>query len=267
MSTFSSLSGDYQQKASLQRDASVRLFELLALGQAESVLDLGCGPGHLTRKIRDWTMGVVFGVDPSEAMIGKARRNCQRLPVTFLTANAEDFETSQVFDAIFCNSAFQWFTDPSRALANCHRVLKPGGRMGIQAPASSSYCPNFVEAANALASDPRTRAVFAHFRSPWFFLETEADYARLFEACGFQVRQCQMETINEACFPDKLMILFDSGAAAGYLNPAYYATHWPDSYEETARAVIKESFQTQASQTGKVPVTFHRIYLVAEKAV
>jgi trans-aconitate methyltransferase len=264
-STFSSLSDEYQQKASLQQDASIKLFELLALGKGENVLDLGCGPGHLTRKIRDWTTGVVFGVDPSETMIAKARRNCQKLAVTFLTAQAETFETTQTFDAIFCNSAFQWFNDPAKALANCHRVLRPGGRIGIQSPAGVAYCPNFLTAADALANDPRTRAVFAHFQAPWFFLESAAEYARLFEASGFVVNHSQIETITESFFPDKVMMMFDSGAAAAYLNPVYYKTHVPASFDETARAVIKASFQAQAQPTGKVPVTFHRIYLVAEK--
>lgn len=243
----------------------MRLFELLAPGKTESVLDLGCGPGHLTRKIRDWTTGAVFGVDPSEAMIAKARRNCQHLAVTFLTARAETFETSQVFDVIFCNSTFQWFSDPSRALANCHRVLRPGGRIGIQAPACSAYCPNFIEAANALANDSRTQSVFSHFHAPWYFLETAADYTHLFNACGFSTKFSQIETLSEGCSPEKAMVVFDSGAAAGYLNPACYDAHWPSSYEETARAVIKASFQAQAAATGKVPMTFHRIYLVAEK--
>jgi len=265
MSTFSSISSEYQQKASLQQDASKKLWDLLAIDKSESVLDLGCGPGHLTRKIRDWTSGTVFGVDPAEGMIAKARRNCQRLPVTFVVADAETMEITQQFDVIFCNSTFQWFVDPNRALTNCCRLLRPGGRMGIQAPARSDYCPNFIEASKALASDPRTAEIFSQFKLPWFFLDTAEDYGRLFESNGMVPRYCQIETISEPCSPEKVLSMFSSGAANGYLNPAYYSVDLPSDYEEVAREIVKASFQAQADVSGRVQLTFHRIYLVAEK--
>ncbi len=266
MSTFSSISPNYQQRATLQQSAAEKLFELLAIKRTDSVLDLGCGPGHLTRRIRDLTSGVVFGLDPSAAMIAKARRNCQTLAVTFLTTEAESFETPQQFDVIFCNSSFQWLRDPVRALNSCNRVLRPGGRIGIQAPARANYCPNFTLATQALLADPRTREVFAHFVSPWFFLETPDDYARLFETAGMPPEYCQIEEINELCAPDKVMLIFESGAAAGYLNPASYKVAPPPNYFELARHVIKSSFQTQATENGKVPLQFSRVYLLAQKS-
>jgi trans-aconitate methyltransferase len=51
MSTFATLSARYQQRATLQQSASQTLFALLAIQPTEAVLDLGCGPGHLTCQI------------------------------------------------------------------------------------------------------------------------------------------------------------------------------------------------------------------------
>lgn len=266
MNAFSHIASGYQKKAVLQESAGQRLFELLAIRRNDSVLDLGCGPGHLTRKIRDLTTGTVWGIDPSEAMIAKARRNCQALAVTFMVATAESFETSQTFDAIFCNSAFQWFQDPSVALANCARVLRPGGRIAIQAPARTNYCPNFVLATEALASDPRTRQAFAKFRPPWFFLETADEYAELVKSAGLTPKHCEIEEVNELCLPDKVMAIFESGAAAGYLSAEYYDAEVDFEYFDAARRIFRASFQAQANQNGKVPLTFSRIYLVAEKS-
>lgn len=265
MSTFSSISPNYQQRATLQHTAATKLFELLSIRRSDDVLDLGCGPGHLTRRIRDLTTGIVFGVDPCETMIAKARRNCQFLAVTFLTAEAENFETSQQFDVIFCNSAFQWLHDPLKALNNCNRVLRPGGRIGIQAPARANYCPNFILATQALAADPRTRDIFANFVSPWFFLETPDDYARIFESAGLPPEYCKIEEVNELCAPDKAMVIFESGAAGGYLNPACYKVAPPPGYIELARQIIKSAFQAQATENGKVPLQFSRVYLCAKK--
>jgi ubiquinone/menaquinone biosynthesis C-methylase UbiE len=263
---FSNISAGYQKKAVLQEAASQRLFELLGLRRGDSVLDLGCGPGHITRKIRDMVTGTVFGVDPSEAMIAKARRNCQALAVSFLVSDAESFQTNQTFDRIFCNSAFQWFRDPAKALANCAQVLKPGGRIGIQAPARANYCPNFVRAIDALMGDSRTRQAISRFRSPWFFMETEDDYAQLFQAAGLTPAYCTIEETNELCLPDKVMTVFESGAAAGYLNPDCYDVALDWDFFDTARRIIRASFQAQADQNGKVPLNFSRLYLIAEKS-
>ena len=78
---------------------------------------------------------------------------------------AEVLDYSEAVSVIFCNSAFQWFVDPARVLANCCKALRPSGRLGIQAPARRNYCPNFLAALAAVKADPRTAAIFAAFRS------------------------------------------------------------------------------------------------------
>lgn len=74
------------------------------------------------------------------------------------------------FDVVFSNSAVQWFHDPAKALRNVRRALRPGGRLGLQAPATEAYCRNFLEAVRAATRDPCTRRYARGFRSPWFFL-------------------------------------------------------------------------------------------------
>jgi len=265
MNAFSNIASAYQKKAVVQEAAGQKLFDLLAIGRNDSVLDLGCGPGHLTRKIRDLTSGSVFAADPSDAMIAKAKRNCQALAVTFIVGEAETLDLPQQFDAIFCNSAFQWFRDPGQALANCARLLRPGGRIAIQAPARTDFCPNFTMAAHALASDPRTKQTFAKFRPPWFLLEKAEYYARLVQSAGLIAKSCQIEESRELCLADKVMAIFESGAAVAYLNGEYYDTDIGWDYFDAARRIVKASFQAQANENGKVPLVFNRIYLLAEK--
>jgi len=141
--------------------------------------------------------------------------------------DAESLDFVDVFDLIFCNSAFQWFRNPGRALRNCFRALRAHGRMGVQAPARADYCPNFIQATAALLADPRTCATFLRFRSPWFLLETPEAYADLFEASGFVVRSCQIEKITEFSSPARVLEMFESGASAGYLNPDCYDVPLP----------------------------------------
>lgn len=265
MSDFSNLSPEYQHRAVLQQSASEKLFELLAIQPSDDVLDLGCGPGHLTKRIRELTNKTVVGVDPAEGMIAQSRQNVSDPSISFYVCDAESLDFANTFDVIFCNSVFQWFRNPEHALRNCFRAVRAHGRMGVQAPARTEYCPNFIRATTALLADPRTRPTFARFRSPWFFLETPEAYAGLFEASGFAVSSCRIEEVTEYCSPSKAFEMFESGASAGYLNPDCYDILLPPGFIKNAREVILGSFYSQMRGDGTVAITFYRVYVLAHK--
>jgi ubiquinone/menaquinone biosynthesis C-methylase UbiE len=93
------------------------------------VLDVGCGTGLLTARIRRGLPDVrVVGCDFSAGMlrhaaartreVAWARGDAQRLPLRDAS-----------FDAVVSTEAFHWFPDQGRALAEFHRVLAPGGRV------------------------------------------------------------------------------------------------------------------------------------------
>ena len=265
MQAFDAVADRYAGAAVVQRAAAARLFDLLAIRDGEDVLDLGCGPGHLTRTIAELTTGEVLGVDSSPAMVAEARRAAPGGRPGFAVGAAEALGLGDRFDAIFCNSAFQWFGDPQRALASCHRALRPGGRIAIQAPAGHDYCPKFLRAVACLLRDERTAPTFRTFRPPWCFLPDAAAYAALALRAGLDVDTCRMERVVEAQAPATLWRVFASGAAAGYLDPARYGASWPGGYAEAARELILRDFHDQAGADGTVAVVFHRLYLLAHK--
>ena len=141
LSDFSSIARIYRQTATAQKSAAERLFWMLGVERTDDVLDLGCGTGHLAQEIRVLTDGRVVGIDLSPEMIALAREAAPE-GIEFVTGAAEELDMPGQFDAILCNSAFQWFKDEPRALANCFAALRPGGRMAMQAPARHDYCPH-----------------------------------------------------------------------------------------------------------------------------
>ncbi|MBM3133550.1 MAG: methyltransferase domain-containing protein, partial [Chloroflexi bacterium] len=188
------------------------------------------------------------------------------LGITFNACRAEELDFAGMFDVIFCNSTFQWLNPPEPVLRCSHRALKKGGRMGIQAPATRTYSPNFMEAVEAVRHDPRTRETFARFRAPWLFFDTAQEYRLLFENAGFDVLRARIEKITTVHTADEVFKVFDSGAAAGYLNPECYDVRLTDGYVEDFRGIVRDSFTRQANREGKVNLTFFRIYLLAQKA-
>jgi trans-aconitate methyltransferase len=263
MSTdFSGIAARYERDSLIQKSAAEKLIALLAIGEYDDVLDLGCGTGNLTRKIRGMTTGRVAGVDPSEGMI-RAAANQGEQDISYTVNSAEDLDIMNEFDVIFCNSAFQWFRDPQATLRNCCGALRKGGRMGIQAPARQVYCPNFISAVEAVARSPLTHETFAGFNAPWIFLETANEYASLFVDAGFSVPFARIEELKTLHTAEEVMTIFESGAAAGYLNQAFYESRIDAEYTGNFRRIVKEVFAGQAGENAMVELVFNRIYLVA----
>lgn len=262
---FSKISATYEKDSVIQKSAGERVFDLISIGEKDDVLDLGCGTGSLTNKIRSMTGGKVAGIDPEGEMIVKAVEKYGGLDITFRVMPVEKLDYRESFDVIYCNSTFQWFRNPALALKNIHLALKTGGRIGIQAAARKVYCPVFIKAINDVKKDPRTGEAFSHFKEPWFFLDTAGEYSQLFKAAGFEVRYSKIEQTTTVNTAQEVLKIFDSGAAAGYLNQVYYSLPLSKDYAADFREIVEKSFLKQADSDGNVELTFNRIYLLACK--
>lgn len=263
---FNAAAGIYESKALVQKAASEVLLGIAAVQKNEDVLDLACGTGDATRRIGRLTSGVVMGVDISEGMIREAIGSCDTPSnVKYRVKDVEDLDFEGEFDVIYCNLAFQWFRNPHRVLESCLKALKPGGRMAIQAPATSGYCPNFIAALDKIRSSSDIGVIFESFKSPWLFLESAGDYRHLFEGCGFEVTHCEIRGEAADFQADQAYGIFQSGAENGYLNRDNYTPPLTDQYIESFRRLIRESLAEQSESDGAVRLEFFRVYLVACK--
>lgn len=129
------LAEKYDTVSDSQFENGLVLIEKLGINEGSSILDVGCGTGRLAlytaRKI-----GAVkaVGIDPSPLRIEVANRKIRDgSPVTFRVGHAEnlgDFKDNS-FDAAYLCAVFHWITDKKTALKEIHRVLKPGGKVGL----------------------------------------------------------------------------------------------------------------------------------------
>jgi 2-polyprenyl-3-methyl-5-hydroxy-6-metoxy-1,4-benzoquinol methylase len=89
----------------------------------ESILDVGCGTGLITRHL---AAERVVGLDINPWAIERARGHCP--DAEFVTGDAENlgFETSS-FDMVVCTQALEHLPRPGDAVKEAHRVLRNGG--------------------------------------------------------------------------------------------------------------------------------------------
>lgn len=128
------LARSYEEAGLVQFRHGKFLIGPLAIKSGEHVLDIGTGTGRLAEFVAGLVgpSGHVIGIDPLAGRIEIARLR-QSDNLQFNTGRAEDlsrFDDGQ-FDAVYLNSVFHWITDKDRALQEVRRVLKPGGRLGL----------------------------------------------------------------------------------------------------------------------------------------
>lgn len=119
----------YKDKHNFVYDYGVGLIDLLAPKIDERVLDLGCGSGELTAKIKELTDNVV-GIDKSPEMIARARE--QYPSCDFEVGDATSFGFREPFDALFSNATLHWVLDYKKAIVQMYTNLADGGRIVVE---------------------------------------------------------------------------------------------------------------------------------------
>ena len=107
--------------------------EALGAAPGERVLDAGCGPGFYVAETleRVGPEGSVVGVDASGPMLALAAKRCDGHDnVSFHEGDVTALPVADAdFDRALSVQVLEYVTDIPAALAELHRVLKPGGRV------------------------------------------------------------------------------------------------------------------------------------------
>ncbi len=233
----------------LNDPANAPLLDAARIKETDSVLDIGCGNGRLTR-LAARTARRAVGVDLSAPMLERARASAAAedlAHVTHLQADAQvhPFEEAS-FDVALSRFGIMFFADPVAAFANIGRALRPDGRLAF-------VCPQSVD---RLDQSVIFAAVAEQVTLPDFSQRTEtgpASFAdpgrttRVLSGAGF-----------DAIAVDPLEVVqawgTDPADAADFLFGWGPMRHWlRDAAPETvdrARQAASDAFRTYATDEG-----------------
>lgn len=146
----------YGRFAAERRQPFEDLLALVEPAPGMRALDLGCGPGELTRVVHE-RLGAreTLGLDRSPAMLERcAARSApglrfERGDLASVGASGDD----RVWDLVFSNAALHWVDDHPALLEQLTRAVAPGGQLAIQVPINVDH-PSHVTAVDVAAEPP-----------------------------------------------------------------------------------------------------------------
>jgi SAM-dependent methyltransferase len=126
-------------------DLVAPLLDAAAIEPHETVLDIGCGTGEMTRRAaRAAFAGQAVGVDLSRSMVDLATRVAREQGLTNVTFERCDAQihafAADAFDLAVSHFGMMFFADPLAAFTNIARALRPGGRLAFVCPQAMERC-------------------------------------------------------------------------------------------------------------------------------
>ena len=115
-------------------------FVLSLIKKDSRILDCGCGTGSITNDFAALaSKGEVVGIDMAESQIKAAREAAQEMSLTnthyfqqnlFDLHQSPNFKENQ-FDIVYAHAVLEHLSDPTSAVQQLVRVLKPGGVIAL----------------------------------------------------------------------------------------------------------------------------------------
>jgi SAM-dependent methyltransferase len=167
---------DYARVGGFVAELGEAALDLLDPQPGEHILDVGCGDGTLTLKIKEAGADVV-GIDNSLSMVAaaKARGLDARL------MDAAQLKFGEAFDAAFSNATLHWVLDKERAARAIWFALKPGGRFAGEMGGDG----NLARLREALDDVPVARGFGPPtYAANWY--PSVEEFAAVYEQAGFK---------------------------------------------------------------------------------
>jgi len=234
------------------------LLDAARVGPGVRVLDVATGPGYVAGAAAQRGARVV-GVDFSAAMLAEARRHHPAIDFQAGDAEALPFPDAS-FDAVVMSFGLLHLARPDQALAETHRVLRPGGRLGFTV---------WAKPEEAVAFGIVLRAIQRHGRldvplppgPPFFRFSDPEESRRVLLGLGFQTPE--VTVLPQVWRLGSLDALFEVTRGGTVRTAGLLRAQTPEA-QDAIRAEIREAVRPY-QRAGEVELPMPAILASAAK--
>jgi trans-aconitate 2-methyltransferase len=227
-------------------------YELWGRVRAEEprrVVDVGCGPGNLTRSLSErWPSAVIEAFDSSPEMVEAARE-------AGVDARVDDVTTwkpAPDTDVVVSNAVLQWVPSHPSIVSSWISLLPAGAWLAFQVPG------NYADPSHRLVREVAGPALAHVFRAEKPVLDP-AEYADLLGDCS-TVDVWETTYVQRLSGPDPVLD-WVTGTALRPVRAALSSPDW-DAYVAELAPRLREAYPQRADGTTWFP--FRRIFAVAQ---
>lgn len=117
------LDSQSKQVKTYMKNQEEQIIKFLKNAHWESILEIGCGTGRLTKQIaplQNWKKFVA--IDLSDDLLKIAKHNTKNYPIEYHCMNIDEFPTEQKFDLVFSCEVVQHI-NPSRIVESLKKII------------------------------------------------------------------------------------------------------------------------------------------------
>ncbi|WP_062981852.1 trans-aconitate 2-methyltransferase [Nocardia anaemiae] len=235
-------------------------FELLGRIGAENprrVVDLGCGPGHLTASLAErWPGATIEASDSSPEMVAAARS----LGIDARLGTVQDWRPAPDTDVVISNAVLHWVPTHTTLLPQWAHALPAGAWLALQVPGNFD-APSHRSIRELAGRDEwRDRLAPAGILQPRDVLDPSG-YAQLLTLAGCQVDAWETTYLQRLSGEDPVLD-WVTGTALRPVRNALDDTDWQDFTAQLA-PLLRAAYPRQLDGTTWLP--FRRVFAVAQK--
>lgn len=223
--------------------------------QPARIVDLGCGTGHLARRLAEkWPGAQVMGLDNSPTMLAKAASQSDR--VAWELGDIATWQPPAPVDLIFTNAALQWLPDHQTLFPRLLLALAPGGVLACQMPR------NFASPSHALMREVAASGPWAAKLQDALRVEPvhePAFYWRLLRPVCQSVQVWETEYLHELDGPDPVLEWVKATALLPVAERLEGTER--DAFVAAYRDRLRDAYPAETG--GHTLFPFRRLFLVA----
>ena len=185
----------YRAFATERAQPFIDLLSLVRPDRIQRAVDLGCGPGELTRlAAAQLGCGEMVGIDNSASMLAEAER-ISTPNVRFERGDISAWTGVSDHDLVLASASLHWVPNHAAVLGRWTAALGGGGQLAVQVPANA-YMPSHTVADEVAHSEPFVSAFGAEGPPPdpvaKHVLEPE-EYASILYDLGFAEQHVRLQ--------------------------------------------------------------------------